>query len=152
MGVAIQCILEQELPDVEQMEGKSLAVAYCSDPGGAEGGDAEPASNVVAVEFGGSKASAPQSDEESPLAPLTEFIAGDGAFEWHEATTGLAVVRSILEKLRAGAKVSVAPDFEFWEGDDEELTEGVIYDLEMLEEILVAAEKAHTRFYLAFDV
>ena len=28
----------------------------------------------------------------------------------------------------------------------------LLYDLEMLEEILVAAEKAHTRFYLAFDV
>jgi len=152
MGVAIQCILEQGLPGVEHMEGKSLAVAYCSDPGGAEDGAGEPASNVVAVEFGGSKAATPPSNEESPLAPLTQFIAGDARFEWHEASAGLAVVRSILEKLRAGAKVSVAPDFEFWEGDDEELTEGVIYDLEMLEEILVAAEKAHTRFYLAFDV
>lgn len=150
MGVAIQCMLEQELPGIEHMEGKSLAVAYCSDPGGAEDGDGEPASNVVAVEFGGSKG-APPSNDESPLAPFTQFIAGDGGFEWHEASAGLKVIRSILEKLRAGAQVSVAPDFEFWEGDDEELTEGVIYDLELLEEILVAAAKARSRFYLAFD-
>jgi hypothetical protein len=152
MGVAIQCILEQEPPGVEHMEGKSLAVAYCSDPGGPEDADAEPASNVVAVEFGGSKAAKPPSNEESPLAPLTPFIAGDGGFEWHEASAGLKAVRSILEKLRAGAQVSVAPDFEFWEGDDQELTEGVIYDLEMLEETLLSAEKAQTRFYLMFDV
>src|SRR4051812_28374573 len=154
MGVAIRCILEQDVPGLPQMEGKSLAMAYCGDPGVEEIASAtDGGGDIIAIDFGGSKAqpSSPRASE--PLfRPLDPFIAGDGGIEWKDPASGLAAVRSILTKLRAGAKLTVAPDFEFGRDDEEDLTEGVRYDLEELEQVLDAARKADTRFYLAFDV
>ena len=157
MGVAIQCILEQNVPGVPHMEGKSLAMAYCGDPGGRDSaGAADGGGDVIAVDFGGSKPQAPQAStppaSESLLAPLDAFIADNQGIEWHDASEGLVAVRTILTRLREGATVTLAPDFEFGGDDDEELTEGVRYDLEELEQILDAAQRADSRFYLAFDV
>jgi hypothetical protein len=39
MGVAIQCILKQDVPGVPHMEGKLLAMAYCGDLGDGVAGD-----------------------------------------------------------------------------------------------------------------
>jgi hypothetical protein len=86
------------------------------------------------------------------LAPLGPFIAGDKGLCWHDAGKGLQAVRRILEKLDGGAVATVSPDFPFGWDDDAELTEGVRYDLEELEKILVAAQKARAGFYLTFDV
>jgi hypothetical protein len=123
MGVAIRCILEEDVPGVPWMEGKSLAMA-CFGDFGAEGGE------------------------------LGQFIVGDAGIRWHNPAKGVAAVRSILAKLRGGATVA-PPDFGFpgfGYDNEEELTEGAQSDLEELEQILVAAQKAHTRFHLAFDV
>ena len=148
MGVAIKCILEEDVPGVPHMIGKSLATAFLGDPG-------EPA-EIIAIDFGGGKAETPppsvSSPSESLFARLTPFVAKDGGVRWHDAAKGLAAVRTILEKLRAGATVAVAPDFELGDDDNEELTEEVRYELEELEQILVAAHKAQTRFCLVFDV
>jgi hypothetical protein len=153
MGVAIQCILERNIPGIPHMEGKSLAMAYCGDPGGREPAGATDADgDVIVIDFGGSKAQGPTPPEsESLFAPLDAFIAADGSSEWHDASKGLAAVRAILTRFREGATVTLAPDFEFGFGDDAELTEGVRYDLEELEQILDAAQKARSQFYLAFD-
>lgn len=79
-------------------------------------------------------------------------MAGDGSNHWHDAAKGLAAVRNILLKLSNGATIAAAPDFAFGDDDDEDLTEGVRYDLEELTKILAAAEKARCGFYLTFDV
>ncbi len=104
-------------------------------------------------DFGGLKPQAPSlPTSESLFNSLNPFIAGGGGIEWHDPASGLAVVRSILARLRAGATVSVAPDFEFGGEDEEELTEGVRFDLEELVRILDAAQRACTRFCLTFDL
>jgi hypothetical protein len=152
MGVRIRCILERVIPGVPSMDGKSLAMGYCSDICVEAGGGEHP--DIIAVDFRGgqTRTSAPaQSPSESVLSPLDSFIKGDGAVEWHEAAKGLAAVRDILAKLKNGATITVTPDFEFAD-DDEDLTEGVQYDLDELEKILVAAQAARVRFHLAFDV
>jgi len=159
MGVAIQCILEHDVLDIPPMEGKSLAMAYCNDLGGEPIDDSSAPADIISIDFEGGKtetspSSAPTSGE-SLLGPLGPFVAGGGDGTkvcWHDASTGLAAVRGILGKLRDGATVTVVPEFEFgFEGSDE-LTAGVQYDLEQLGQILTAAEKAHIRFRLAFDV
>jgi hypothetical protein len=71
--------------------------------------------------------------------------------EWHSATVGLAAVRGILGRPRDGATVSIDPEFPF-ANDDEDLTEGVQFDLEELEAVLIAAEKEGLRFCLMFDM
>jgi hypothetical protein len=153
MGVAIKCILERDVPDIPHMEGKSLALGYCSDAASDGAGDnGNP--DIIAVDFRSGQAKTPASGPsagECVLSPLDAFIRGDGAVEWHDAAKGLAAVRDILMKLQNGATITVTPDFEFAD-DDEDLTEGVRYDLEELEKILVAAQTARVRFYLAFDV
>ncbi len=153
MGVAIQCVLSRELPGRPLMEGKSLAAAFCGEAGDRRNTGPEP-SNVVSLQFGHSKVQSPSPEpvSEPLLSPLDEFIAGDQGAEWHDASAGLEAVSNILEKLRSGAKVSLAPDFEFFGGDDEDLTNGVIHDLEQLEEILTGAEQVGARFYLAFSI
>jgi len=156
MGIPIRCVLERDIPDVPHLEGKSLGIAFCGDSsGGLSGGD--PSSNVISLDFGGgnvqsSNASAAPAPAGSLLAPLDSFIAGGGAVQWHDAAKGLEATRSILKKLHEGATVTVAEDFPFANEDDDELTEGVRFDLEELEKILGLARNAHVRFYLAFDV
>jgi hypothetical protein len=153
MGVAIQCILEQNVPGVPHMEGKSLAMAYCGDPGREPAGDTDTDGDVIAVDFGGSIGQGPApAASESLFASLDAFIAGGRGGEWHDASNGLVAVRTILTRLREGATVTLAADFEFGgDYDDDELTEGVRYDLEELEQILDAARKARSGFYLVFD-
>jgi len=156
MGIAIRCILERDIPDVPHLEGKSLGIAFCGDTSGdLPGGDTS--TNVISLDFGGgnaqsSNASAAPSPAESLLAPLDSFVAGSGAVQWHDAAKGLKATRSILKKLHEGATVTVAEDFPFANEDDDELTEGVRFDLEELEKILGMAQNAHVRFHLAFDV
>jgi len=137
------------------MEGKALAMAICGDP--SDGLSTDPTrGDIISVDFGGPKSQgrAPKSPAflpaESLFAPLDGFISGDGDVQWHDAARGLAAVGSILKKLTEGTIVELAPDFEF--GDDEELTEGVRGDLEELEKILAAAQKARVRFRLTFEV
>jgi hypothetical protein len=136
------------------MEGKSLAMACFGDRGHESGADV---AEIIAVDFGGGKPeilSSSSSPAESLFAPLGPFMVGDGDIRWHDPAKGVVVVRSILEKVRGGATVT-PPDFGFTGfgyDDEEKLTEGVRCDLEDLEQILVAAHKAHTRFHLAFDV
>jgi hypothetical protein len=151
MGVRLRCILERDVPGVPYMEGKALAMGYCSD---ASAGTVGVHPDIIAIDFKSGQARTPEpapAPGESVLSPLDPFIKGDGAVQWHEAARGLVAVRNILAKLKNGATVPVTPDFEFAD-DDEELTEGVRFDLEELEQILVAAQKAKTKFYLAFDV
>ena len=151
MGIAIKCILEREIPDVPCMEGKSLAMGYCSDACGGVDSNAD----IIAIDFrSGTIKPRPKpasSAEKSVLSPLDAFISGDAGIQWHDAATGLAAVKNILRKLDEGAIIMTTPDFEFCD-DDQELTEGVQYDLEELEQILEAAHKAQAKFYLAFDV
>ncbi len=152
MGVRIQCVLERMIPGVPPMEGKALAMGYCSDICGEASGGEHP--DIIAVDFrsGQTKAAAPApSRGESVLSPLDSFIKGDGAVEWYDAAKGLVAVRNILAKLKNGATIAVTPDFEFAD-DDEDLTDGVRYDLDELEKILMAAQAARVRFHLAFDV
>jgi hypothetical protein len=158
MGVAIRCILEQDVPGVPWMEGKSLAMACFADSGSEGGGDTGTNADIIAVDFGGGKPQIPSSPASSPaeslFAPLGPFIVGDGGVRWHDPAKEVVAVRSILGKLRRGA-IAAPPDFDFpgfGYDDEEELTEGVRCDLEELEQILLAAQKAHTRFHLAFDV
>jgi hypothetical protein len=155
MGVAIHCFLQQDLPDVPYREGKSLAMAYCGDPDEEASGDGSASADIITINFGGTKSQPPPSapaPTESLFAPLAPFMAGDGGGQWHDAAKGLVAVRAILRKLSDGATVAVAPDFEFGGEDEGELTEGVRFDLEELEKILIAAQKARSGFYLAFDV
>ena len=142
------------------MEGKSLALAYCGDGGGEDDDDTGPATNVLAVDFGGAKSPAGTvgvggdgAQTEPVFGALDEFIRGDGD-HWHDPAKGLVAVRAILERLRGGGVTLTMPEeFGMFGSDEQEdLTEGVIFDLEELEEILVAAERAETRFQLAFDV
>lgn len=153
MGVAIKCILERQVPGVPHMEGKSLAMGYCSDAAGGEGTDAN--ADIIAIDFKTGKTKTPPPSAspaaEPFFAPLDPFIAGDRGVEWHDPGKGLAAVRDILTKLRNGATIPVTPDFEFCD-DEEELTEGVRFDLETLEQILAAAQKARVKFCLSFDV
>jgi hypothetical protein len=136
------------------MEGKSLAAVWCGETGGAEADASGPTADIITLDFGSPKSqssASAQPGEEPLLAPLNKFIAVDQGSEWHDACEGLPAVRKILEQLRKGAMVSLAPDFEFFEADPQELTAGVTYDLENLEKILTAAERAKAHFYLAFD-
>jgi hypothetical protein len=153
MGVSIQCILERELPDIPRMEGKSLATAYCGEPGPSEADEGE-AGDIIEVDFsGGSRPKETGSNgaaNDSLLSDLTPFIARNG-MEWHSPSDGLTVVRRILARLRDGATVAIDPEFPFAD-DFEYLTEGVLGDLEELEAILIAAERAGVRFCLTFDV
>ncbi len=143
-----------------QMEGKSLCMAFCGEAGGDDGADAGPVTNLVTLDFGGIKKTSPPQPTAPPaasadgplFAPLGEFITGDRGVEWHEPSKGLAVVRGILTKLGAGATVALDPSFDFFDGDEDELTEGVTFDLQELEGILTAAESARTRFRLMIDV
>ena len=160
MGISIQCILERTVPGIPLMEGKSLALAYCGDGGDDLEDDPGPATNVLTVDFGGAKppggAAAAGSDgalTEPVFGALDEFIRGDGD-HWHDPAKGLVAVRGILERLRGGGVTLTMPEeFGVFGADEaEDLTQGVIFDLEELEEILVAAERAETRFQLAFDV
>jgi hypothetical protein len=155
MGVAIKCILERPIPGIPSMEGKSLAMGYCSDAAGGGEVDADTNADIIAIDFKTGKTKTPSpaapSADESLFAPLDPFIAGDRGVEWHDAAKGLSVVRDVLTKLRNGATVPVTPDFEFCD-DEEELTVGVRNDLETLEQTLAAAQKANTRFCLTFDV
>jgi hypothetical protein len=151
MGVRIRCRLEREVPGVPYMDGKALAMGYCSDAAAA--GEGHP--DIIAIDFKSGQTRMPErapSPGGSVLSPLDEFIAGDGGIQWHDAAKGLIAVRNILAKLNNGATITVTPDFEFADENDEELTEDVQFDLEELEKILVAAQKAGTRFYLAFEV
>ena len=155
MGIAIQCLLEQPIIGLPDMEGKLLCAAFCSDPGGDDANeDNGPATNLVAVDFG--RTMPPRSDQgagESLFGPLGQFITGDGGVEWHDPAEGLAVVHGILGKLRSGAQVVLDPDFNFFGGDDEEeeVTEAVIDDLETLTKILTAARNQQIRFRLIID-
>jgi hypothetical protein len=153
MGVSIQCILEQGLPDIPRMEGKSLAMAYCGEPGPSEADEGE-AGDIIEIDFsGGSRPKETGSNgaaNDSLLSDLTPFIIRNG-MQWHSASDGLTVVRRILARLRDGATVAIDPEFPFAD-DFEDLTEGVQFDLEELETILIAAEKAGVQFCLMFDV
>jgi hypothetical protein len=143
-------MLEHLIPGLPYMEGKALAMGYCSDASA----QAQAHPDIIAIDFksGQTRKQVPApSPGESVLSPLNAFIKGDGAVQWHDAATGLAAVRSSLAKLKNGATITVTPDFEFAD-NDEELTKGVRFDLEELEKILVVAQKAGARFYLAFDV
>jgi hypothetical protein len=143
-------MLERVVPGAPYMDGKALAMGYCSDAGG----EAEAHPDIIAIDFksGQTRKPAPApTPGESVLSPLDSFIKGDGAVQWHDPARGLVAARNILAKLNNGATIIVTPDFEFTD-NDEELTQGVRFDLEELEKILVAAQKAGTRFYLAFDV
>jgi hypothetical protein len=151
MGVRIRCRLERDVPGVPYMDGKALAMGYCSDACADTDGNPD----IIAIDFksGQTRTSQPMpAPGGSVLSPLDEFIAGDGGVRWHDAAKGLIAVRNILAKLNNGATITVTPDFEFADENDEELTEDVRFDLEELEKILVAAQNAGTRFYLAFDV
>ncbi|HEY1170614.1 MAG TPA: hypothetical protein VGH19_04520 [Verrucomicrobiae bacterium] len=156
MSIAIHCILEVDIAVSARMEGKSLAIAYCSD---SMGNDSPPSgdSKIIAVDFGGAKSTPPPSespDAKTLLSPLTPFISELGSEQWHDATVGLAAVQSILAKIRKGAKVPLEPDLGFGRKEETEndLTEGMRYDLEQLEKILLAAQEASLGFHLAFGV
>ena len=154
MGIAIQCILEQPIIGLPDMEGKLLCAAFCSDPGGDDTNeDNGPATNLVAVDFG--RTMPPRSDQgagESLFGPLGQFITGDSGIAWHDPSEGLAVVQGILAKLRSGAQVALDPDFNFFgDNEEEEVTEGVIDDLETLQEILTAARNQQIGFRLIID-
>ena len=152
MGVSVQCMLERELPYIQRMEGKSLAMAYCGEPGPSEADEGE-AGDIIEIDFSGAsrpKETSNPSANDSLLSQLTPFIARNG-MEWHSASDGLTVVRRILARLRDGATVAIDPEFPFAD-DFEYLTEGVLGDLEELETILIAAEKAGVQFCLMFDV
>jgi hypothetical protein len=145
-------MLERQIAGLPYMEGKALAMGYCSDIATGTGGDAHP--DIIAIDFKSGQTRTPvpaPSPGESVLSPLSALIEGDGAVQWHDAAKGLVAVRNILAKLKSGATITVTPDFEFADGE-EELTEGVRFDLEELEKILVAAQNAGSKFHLAFDV
>ena len=160
MGVAIRCVLEREIPDLPFMEGKCLAMAYCSAAADDDGSDSESAGgDIISLDFSGSGSKTQSSSRREPTQPaggslfdaLTPFIAGDRGADWHDARAGLVAVRAILAKLNDGATVTLDPDFPFGPEESEELTDDVRNDLEDLENILTAAERAGARFYLTID-
>jgi hypothetical protein len=155
MGIAIQCILEQHVPGVPRMEGKALAMAYFADPRDEHDAQGSSGANIIAVDFRGGKPQAAPSHGTSPkslLAPLDTFIAGDGSSRFNDAAKGLTAVRSILKRLRDGVIVAADRGFNLGASNDDDLTEGVQFDLEELEKMLVCAQKAGIRFYLTFSV
>lgn len=156
MSVAIKCLLEEDVPGVPHMEGKSLAMAYCSDATDDGTGESAPNDKIISIDFGGNKPKGPAPSNSPPaeplFAPIDGFIATAGSLRWHDAAKGVAAVRRILKKLRDGATVEMSPDFEFVMEGSEELTEEVRFELEELEQTLVAAQKARTRFCLVFDI
>jgi hypothetical protein len=155
MGLAIRCVLEQSLSGIPWVEGKSLCTAYCAGLGGDVAANTADSSNIIAIDFGAghSPLAAPPAAE-SLAAWLGPFMAGDRGVEWHEPGDGLAAVRALLGRLRAGAKIAAAPetllDLEY-DDDGEDLTDGVQRDLEDLEKVLVVAQVARCRFFLCFE-
>lgn len=143
-------MLERVVPGAPYMDGKALAMGYCSDASA----EAEAHPDIIAIDFKSGQPRTPvpaPAPGESVLSPLDAFIKGDGAVQWNDPARGLVAVRNILAKLNNGAAITVTPDFEFAD-NEEELTESVRFDLEELEKILVAAQNAGSKFYLAFDV
>src|SRR5260221_6699458 len=66
IGIAIKCILEEDVPGVPHMEGKSLPMAYCGDPGEGGAGDPETGGDIISIDFGGTKPKTPSSSKPSP--------------------------------------------------------------------------------------
>jgi hypothetical protein len=156
MSMAIHCLLHDEVPGIPLMEGKDLFVACIGSRCSPSAPKLFPTSNIVGVDFSqsGQQSSSPQNGPvtvESVFAPLEEFMFREPpVVDWHHPSDGLAAVRAVLEKLRSGtANLTAPPDM--LPGNEEELTAGVIIDLEELEEILIAAKRAHTRFALVCD-
>ena len=149
-------VLEEQLPGLPLMEGKSLAIACCAeaDHDQAEGTPAP--GEVIAISFGdkgepGQRRT--ESSDDSLVTPLLKFLRGHERLQWHNPSDGLKAVRIVLTKLREGETIEIDPEMELFGNEDpDELTEGVLYDLEILEEVLAAAQVTKTRFYLAFDV
>ena len=155
MGMAIECILEQVLPGAPTMEGKSLLAAYLGEPDYDEPGVSTDSDDIIRVNFGrtGEQSGRVEQGAGPALGPLHAFICGQDSFQWHDPNDGLAAVRGILPTLREGtAIVSAPPDFLPGFEDEEELTQGVIFDLETLEEILAMASERRVRFALLFSV
>jgi hypothetical protein len=154
MSVAIHCILEEQLPDLPLIEGKSLAIACCAEAGRDEGEATE--GDVIAIAFPGKREPnqvPAESREDTLITPLLKFVHGQQGLEWHNPSDGLKAVRTALTRLRDGETIQIDPEMEsFGSEDPDELAEGVVYDLEILEEVLTAAQEAKTRFYLAFDI
>ena len=151
MGIALRCVLKERVPGIPFMEGKSLAAVYCA------GGKSGAASNadIILIDFKTGHIKSPSQSasvpEEPLLTPLDPFVLKDGGIHWYNPALGLAAVKDILAKLRKGYRVTVDAAFEFG-GDDREVTAGLRFDLENLEQILAAAKKFDTGFCLAFDL
>ena len=155
MSIAIQCILEQSMIGLPEMDGRLLCAAFCSDGGGfGIDEDIGPADNLVSVNFGGTSphAGVDGTDEGNSLfGPLGQFVTGDSGVEWHEPVEGLTVVGAILGKLRSGARVAFDPDFDFFGDEQGDVAEAVMDDLEALEQILAVAQRQQTRFRLVIE-
>jgi|RhiMethySRZTD1v2_1073278.scaffolds.fasta_scaffold230630_2 hypothetical protein len=155
MGMAIDCVLEQALPGAPIMEGKSLLAAYLGENVDAEISDPAVSDDIIRVDFGGTaeRSGLGEQGVGPALGPLQAFICAPETVRWHDPDDGLAAVRGILPTLRDGtATVSAPPDFLPGFEDDEELMQGVIFDLETLEAILAMASERGVRFALVFSV
>jgi hypothetical protein len=152
-SLGLECWLQDRVEGVLLIEAKDFFIAPLSVRPAAGTRRLFPSAQVIPVDFTVQDPSSAQPPRpiqtgESLFAPLEEFILDQPLFiRWYSAASGLAVVREILLKLghetqRWGAPVDLSPAEEpaFWDQTSREL--------ESLEQILIAAEKAGTRFLL----
>ena len=145
--LGLECWLKEAVTGVALIEAKEFFVARLG-----QGGSGIPrptlATNIVKVDFAGARKgkSARPLMEESVVAPLHPFVqAGVPFVYWHEPKLGLAAVREVLAKLVAGVPSGASEPLNATQRKSLES------ELQQLERILLAAEKAGTQFLLMHE-
>jgi hypothetical protein len=154
--LGLECWLQDWVDGIPLHKAKDFFIARLDQRSSQNTRKILPQAEIIAVDFTG--ANPPAADpaaspkrRESIFAPLEEFVLDQPAFiRWYSAATGLAVVRGILARLgdatqRTGAPANLSP------ADEAQLWQMVKDQLEQLEQILMGAQKAGSRFLLVYE-